>query len=407
MSFFLGKNGSKPLLHITKGTNTEAQLKGGPISNTVFHSSLPYLQVKSLRNAVQILPVFGRLTVEVPSATLAEISSGFAMLLLLRRASWSTFKAYDENYGIDDRYEHDMTPKLAITSTWQFTESSNPPIRPQTSPEVDSFPSVSKKFLTIRNTNYNLAPGIPALSSDWEQRASDPFVECKFAVLNIKNSGYESVNPSGEIQVSADKFAIGSLDIKNFMFIHNVVLNSQDVTFQSDGQTYQIINSTASSGLSLEASEGRTVIKYGTKTILDTSADALRVMYRGRYQLNIPAGSFSTPAGTSLVKNLPFASSGTFADGDEFTVTIAFSGNVSSTFTNPFLMRYKAGGSPKYLYWVRLSERLADGTVYVDMEMWLELVMSADGDLVLKGQVYTGLSSFTSNAFVISVHKYT
>lgn len=408
MSFYLGKNGSTPLLHITKGANTESELKGSPRDNTVFHSSLPYLQVRSLRDAVTILPDTGRLTVEIPYATLSELVEGYAVLLLLRRGSWSTFRAYDENYGIDDRFEHNMTPMLAIIATWQFTEISNPPARPQTSPELGISPTLSTRYLTIRNTNYNLGNGAPILHSDWEQSTTDPFIECKFAVLNIKNSGYVQASTSGVIEVSSNRFAIGSLDIKNFKFIHNVVLNSTDITFLSDGQVYQIINSVpVSGGMSLEASNGRTTIKYGNKTIVDTSAADRRVVYKKTYRLDVPAGAASVPSHTSKVVSFTVASAGEFKDGDEYTVSISTTGVVSSTFANPLLMRYKTSGSVKPLFWVRVSERVANGTVYVSSEYWVELVTSSDGSLVFRFQVYAYLTAVSTNAIAVTVHKYT
>ena len=46
MSLYLGKdNANKNILHITKGTSSEATMRSGIQSNTVFHSTLPFISV--------------------------------------------------------------------------------------------------------------------------------------------------------------------------------------------------------------------------------------------------------------------------------------------------------------------------------------------------------------------------
>lgn len=47
MSTFLGMVSGAPLLHMTSDTRTQAQMQGGPISTTIFHSDLPYIFVKN------------------------------------------------------------------------------------------------------------------------------------------------------------------------------------------------------------------------------------------------------------------------------------------------------------------------------------------------------------------------
>ena len=46
MSLYLGKdNANTNILHLTKGTNSEAAMRSGIQSNTVFHSTLPFISV--------------------------------------------------------------------------------------------------------------------------------------------------------------------------------------------------------------------------------------------------------------------------------------------------------------------------------------------------------------------------
>jgi hypothetical protein len=46
MSTFLGMNNGDPLLHMTSDTKTQTELKGDPLSTTIFHSDLPYVFVR-------------------------------------------------------------------------------------------------------------------------------------------------------------------------------------------------------------------------------------------------------------------------------------------------------------------------------------------------------------------------
>jgi hypothetical protein len=46
VSTFVGKNGTTPLVHMTSDERTEADLKSGLLSSTLFHSDLPYIFVR-------------------------------------------------------------------------------------------------------------------------------------------------------------------------------------------------------------------------------------------------------------------------------------------------------------------------------------------------------------------------
>ena len=50
MSLYLGKTSSGGLLHVTSDSKSKAELTGSPIPTTVFHSSLPYLELISVTN---------------------------------------------------------------------------------------------------------------------------------------------------------------------------------------------------------------------------------------------------------------------------------------------------------------------------------------------------------------------
>ena len=47
MSFYTGKdNSNNAIMHITNGVTPKSAMKAGVLANSVFHSSLPYLEIK-------------------------------------------------------------------------------------------------------------------------------------------------------------------------------------------------------------------------------------------------------------------------------------------------------------------------------------------------------------------------
>ena len=229
MSFYLGTdNANKKVMHITKGVNTIPQLKSGVLSNTIFHSSLPYLRWEE-RPVINVA-VSGGITTATISPSVAEElrvnKYGFLFIVdgqlyntgsLHRIVQFSTQIAY----GI---WTNGSDFSGEPSSTYNRYRMSG------------SFTQVKLIFLT--NTYRGLAE-IPSL-------------------------------PGNDILVSNAGIMVNGVNLTSLKYLSNGVINGIDTVFSVGGRQFQLVDGAGlTQGILVKANQEAKVLS-GNKEIFST-----------------------------------------------------------------------------------------------------------------------------------------
>lgn len=250
MSFYLG--GSNKILHITKDTQSAATLNGPAIASTVFHSDLNYLTIDTVYSSTiysGVIPGYGA----TPYSTYSRFTVDSATKLLMGTYIWFVIAANGE-----------VVKHALNTNAWGANPTSS--TYPLTSGWVDGGTTyqvilfefnngVQGKFLTK-----GLGPAYNGI--------------CYVCITNILASG--SVSPIPKL---ADSISInnGSLIVKgvNFLdhkYVSTAVVNDTDIVGNLDSGSFQILNSTASTGsISLYSNSVSSGIKQNGKIHIDSA----------------------------------------------------------------------------------------------------------------------------------------
>ena len=226
MSLYLGKdNANNNILHLTKGTNSEAAMRSGIQSNTVFHSTLPFISVDLYNigtltymgseyfynnNRIRITGDGGYLyLLSIPSELLTyfrtnEKPEPFAFL---------TFNVFSYDH-IDSRVRF-LTPHSGIS------------------------PSCSRQYF-YTNSSGHISP---------RENATHILIGSSKPIYNVFVIRLVTLpSLSGPIYISSQVFTIGSYDLRNYKFLGPEDTNNNDPVLNMPGFSKRIINSTGHVG---------------------------------------------------------------------------------------------------------------------------------------------------------------
>lgn len=323
MSLFFGKNvgGVKPQLHITRGTNTEAEMMGGPRDNTVFHSDLPYITVVDFfRGAAERINhreagnvAIDGYRIELPAHILNKIIEGYQYVVLYHPTYihndlaaggyiWETYAATEESMtyqtsgGYEVRYSKffGSGPTPTGTIDWPNTNWARSP-------------STARKWMFLST----------AMSQ------SGPIGEIGILVLNIKNHVYQPIpNPFPDTRVLLDRtqFLVGGVHVTDIDYLSRGEINPTDLRFRHNGTVYQVVglngarNASLRSGrVDMEADATGASISHGGKPIFTTRVAGVKNSYKESFTYSSGAAlTLQTTSNANTNKLIPIAPAGTF-----------------------------------------------------------------------------------------------
>ena len=278
MSLYLGKdNANNNILHLTKGTNSEAAMRSGIQSNTVFHSTLPFISV-ALSN-IGTLTHMGseyfynnnrtRITgdgylylLSIPSELLTyfrtEKPEPFAFL---------TFNAFS--------YDHIDSRVMAL------------------SPHSGISPSASRQYF-YTNSSGHISP---------RENATHLLIGSSKPIHNVFIIRLATLpSLSGPINISSQVFTIGSYDLRNYRFLGPEDTNNYDPVINMPGFSRRIINSTGHVGNQVSIiSSPNHEIHFGGNRVFSTGVSIPeRVKQIYPFSYFFPLSSYSSGTGTRI-----------------------------------------------------------------------------------------------------------
>lgn len=319
MSFFIGKdNSSNSVMHITSDISSEAALKGGVVTSTAFHSTLPYLDI-SIYNCTEVnswKPGFIGYYITnyaqrcyVPKAARDAIISGKKYFFIASGTS-----------GVLQ-----VLPCIPWTQTyhllnciWMPSSSSDPRNYLGNTTPSDSLPAV-------------------AIGNIYD------FTTVKIVIINnvIDATGYKVPTPiNNEILVTSNLLSIRGRDLSSFKYLSSSTINSIDdvATLPATGSTFQVINSNnTSSGMSIENYDYKTFIYKGSHLMFDSTRRS-KLKFKSSQSFTTPYGAFrGGPYENVSGRRVTICSSSNLVSGDYFTlefldVTAGYQVNWSSIY---------------------------------------------------------------------------
>lgn len=234
MSLYLGKdNANNNILHITKGTSSEATMRSGIQSNTVFHSTLPFISVNlsemgTLTNKGASYTYDNKITIETypKGGYLYMVSIPSELLAYFRGDKPEPFAFLTFNTFSYDHLESMVgfsTPHHGVSPSgirqYFYTNSSGHAVKRSSATHI---------VLGTRKLIYNL------------------FI--------IRLATLPSL--SGPINISSQVFKIGSYDLRNYRFLGPEDTNSYDPVVNLPGFSRRLVNSNGhvGSGVSIVSS---------------------------------------------------------------------------------------------------------------------------------------------------------
>jgi hypothetical protein len=259
MSLFIGKdNSNKPLLHITKGINTAAQMKSGLLTNSIFHSSLPYLEVTEI-------PVTNIRTSS--NRTHATISSADAALLNSEDIAYC-FVVDGQVYAGGSSLKR--TSVYEDNNPWTFLGIST-----QSSYGAWAAPGKAPNY----GSSFTYSPS----SSYNEFTMLGEYSNVRCFKFNIKNKNFiPQTDTDSQVLINKDHIWIGSKDLLSYSYLNRGQINDVDPIATIPGGTVQFINIDTSGDIQMQskADTGKTEILRNGKPIFSTDGEG-KVAYRG------------------------------------------------------------------------------------------------------------------------------
>ena len=225
MSLYLGKdNANNNILHLTKGTNSEAAMRSGVQSNTVFHSTLPFISV-ALSN-IGTLTYMGS-EYSYNNNRIRITGDGYLYLLSIPSELLTYF-----------RTENKPEPFAFLTFNIFSYDNINSRVRVLSPPSGISPSSSRQYFYTNSSGHISLRENATHLLIG----SSKPI----YNVFVIRLATLPSL--SGPINISSQVFTIGSYDLRNYRFLGPEDTNNYDPVINMPGFSRRIINSTGHVG---------------------------------------------------------------------------------------------------------------------------------------------------------------
>lgn len=268
MSLFLGSDTSNnKIMHITKGHTSLLDIKGPPIATTVFHSDLNYINVKHTYSSLIY-------KYDIPE--------------------WNSES--DPTWFTVDQYTKD----LMNSYMWFIISSSGEVVK--SSLEVTTWASEPTPGVSQRTSgwlNGGLTYQIVRLVYNSGVRGNflsvgiDPkyYGNCTVCITNVTNQGVVEKPPvyESDILIKTNLIKIKGTDFLNFRFLSPGITNGYDLVGTTSSGTFQILNSTYTSGeLSFISNQNETSVYKGSKPIISTALSRnMEIQYSGIFNPTI------------------------------------------------------------------------------------------------------------------------
>ena len=225
MSLYLGKdNANTNILHLTKGTNSEAAMRSGIQSNTVFHSTLPFISV-ALSNIGTLTHMGSEYFYN--NNRIRITGDGYLYLLSIPSELLTYF-----------RTEEKQEPFAFLTFNGFSYDHIDSRVRVISPPSGISPSSSRHYFYTNSSGHISLRENATHILIG----SSKPI----YNVFVIRLATLPSL--SGPINISSQVFTIGSYDLRNYRFLGSEDTNNYDPILNMPGFSKRIINSTGHVG---------------------------------------------------------------------------------------------------------------------------------------------------------------
>ena len=246
MSFYTGKdNSNNAILHITNGVTPQASMKSGVLANSIFHSSLPYLELE-VHKMIRV----DANTLEAPISFINSVGS--------KQPFFLTVDGVLQNFAMD-------------LFMYRWHSSSN---------ATTNWPTNTHKYIrkaSITEENY------------------------AYIIKNINNRNYVPFTPTAnDIKIGGGEFSIKGKNLYDTIFLQNAVLNSEDIAFYADNNNpdnnrrMQAINSKVIGSVEIKSDPSETYIARGGHKLF-TSNNLAKSKYKEKTSAVIPGAYNISP----------------------------------------------------------------------------------------------------------------
>lgn len=325
MSFYLGKNGTSPIMHLTTNVHSELEMQTGTYEDTAFHSSLKYISY-----SIYPCTVVSNTSFYVSSEYITDFDSAKTVffvvngivrgLNLVRTATQLLYKAGPDGYPSesDTVYPTAVNKYLAI----------------QTYFSNDTEVALSTVSIVVI--------GIGCALGDFIQR--------------------QDFNEALGISVNSSALTVSGVNLASLKYISTQQINTRDLLISSGtSRSFQLINSNnTSTTCSLVVAGGEKAIYSGGVKIFDYSIVSNSCLYSHSEAYMIPSITFTVYSTHVATYYIP---TGKYLSTTRFTIVILWGMSL-------FLV---VGGLPQQVLWYL-------GYIYV--------YLAADGQLMIKVIAY-------------------
>ena len=207
MSIFIGNdNSSTPVVHITSSSYSENVMKSGVNSNTLFHSSLPYLQQKFYASVQFYEHIAGGYysyksrSVLLSTSIINLILAGYEFMVIVNSVNSGNLSV---GLPIGSFFNKTTPPLSSVETSSRTGYYYGPNSNPSTWTTSNSTPSTTNCYLALNNP---LALYNPILHTN------DSINSVKIVVFDMKSSGViNKIEDAEYIKIDNTQFKISSL----------------------------------------------------------------------------------------------------------------------------------------------------------------------------------------------------
>ena len=250
MSFYLGTGGNGKIMHITKNSHDAIPMQGGILSDTVFHSDLPYITY-SVYEAEEYVDYFrngwyNTTSFKMPSACVADILSNDKAYFVL---VGNTVLLSCDFYTAEIPFGSNISKGVYI-GTWY----------------------ASHGYAGSEQIYYD--DYVPTTTSGYlyKKIQGSGKRDIKIVVLNVTSTGVyiPPVFTSTDILVKGSGISVKGIDLLNYKYISPTVVNNSDFVFSNAISSFQLVNSVPGSSLDLVSNSSKTEISIDGKIIFSS-----------------------------------------------------------------------------------------------------------------------------------------
>lgn len=220
MSLFLGKdNANSSVLHITKGVTPEVSMKSGVLSNTIFHSDLPYLSILDYVELDYYVTYYnegysvggakaytGMYTVFIPDAYRHYFNNNYFILLEIATNNSSSNYICINNRSHTAYNSRAAGSKFYIAGGYKAFRSNTGPVSIHLSERAQSSTcDASYPYLVIDNQDSLSTGGSILYKYPYLMYMDPPIKKVKMYVFNIANGVYIPTIAKSDHSIYLDK----------------------------------------------------------------------------------------------------------------------------------------------------------------------------------------------------------